>query len=173
MQMLDGRMVLLKEDYLLKVESLFPKGRPDLSIDLNSVAAITVSGIPYIRIGQDSLRGFTEFAGLRVRGRLCYFSYEMTELDSVVIKAYNPVSGRPFRQQTVASPRSVEVERVLDLETGAVWPFSLSAMLELLSKDKALVQTLQNLEPTEAEARLYRCLLIYDDRHPIFAPVTD
>ncbi len=171
MRTLDGRMVLLQEDYMLKVEELHPKGRPDLALDLEEIAAITVNGVPYIRTYHDSIRGFTEFAGLRVRGRLCYYSYEKTELDSVLIQAFNPITGRPFRQQMVVNPRLVQVEKVLDLENGIVWPFTLPVMLDLLANDEALVQSLQNLQPAEAEARLQRCLLIYDDRHPLLAPV--
>lgn len=167
---IDGQMVLQQEDYSLKVEQLYPKGRPELAIDLNTISAIVIKGIPYLRVQQDTVLGFTEFSGLRVRGRLSYFTYEHNGQDSVLIKAYNPQTGRPFRQQKVVRPKKETRELVLNLATAEILDFTPENMELLMADDEQLLQTLQSLEEDEVESRLHRLLLIYDDRHPLLLP---
>ncbi|PSR11978.1 MAG: hypothetical protein DA408_20020 [Bacteroidetes bacterium] len=167
---LAGKLVLQEEEYLLKVESLYPKGRPDLAIPLADIGVICFNGLPYFRAYEDSLRQFTVYAGLRVRGRLSYYTYEQQQPDTVLVKAYNPVTGRPFRQQAIIRTLPQLVEKVVDLATGLYYDFNLENMLHLLAADPALVSSLRELEPAEAEARLQRCLLIFDDRHPLYLP---
>lgn len=169
-KVLAGNLVLQEEEYLLKVESLYPKGRADLPIDLQQVSFICVNGLPYIRAYVDTTRNFTVYAGLRVRGRLCYFAYEQNQPDTVLIKAYNPMTGRPFRQQNVIREKPHLTERILVLATGEISPYDRVNMIRLMADDKALTKTIESLSIQEAEERLQRTLLIYDDRHPIYLP---
>jgi hypothetical protein len=169
-KVLAGNLVLQEEEYLLKVESLFPKGRPDLPIKLQEVDFICVNGLPYIRAYEDTTRNFTVYAGLRVRGRLCYFAYEQNQPDTVLIKAYNPMTGRPFRQQNLIREKPRLTERILVLATGEISPYDRMNMIRLMADDVALTKTMESLTVQEAEERLQRTLLIYDDRHPIYLP---
>jgi hypothetical protein len=169
-KILAGNLVLQEEEYLLKVESLFPKGRPDLPIELQKVDFICVNGLPYIRAYVDTLRNFTVYAGLRVRGRLCYYAYEQNHPDTVLIKAYNPLTGRPFRQQNVIRDKPRLTERILVLATGEISPYDRKNMIRLMADDVALTKTMESLTIQEADDRLQRTLLIYDDRHPIYLP---
>lgn len=169
-KVLAGNLVLQEEEYLMKVESLFPKGRPDLPIELQEVDFICVNGLPYIRAYVDTARNFTVYAGLRVRGRLCYFAYEQNQPDTVLIKAYNPMTGRPFRQQNVIREKPRLTERILVLATGEISPYDRMNMIRLMADDTALTKTIESLTIQEAEERLQRTLLIYDDRHPIYLP---
>jgi hypothetical protein len=167
---LAGNLVLQEEEFLLKVETLFPKGRPDLPMELQQVDFICVNGLPYIRAYVDTIRNFTVYSGLRVRGRLCYFAYEQNQPDTVLIKAYNPRTGKPFRQQNVIREKNRLTERILVLATGEISPFDRVNLLRLMATDVALTKTLESLTVKEAEERLQRTLLIYDDRHPIYLP---
>lgn len=167
---LAGQLVLQEEGYLLKVESLHPQGRPDIPVDLEEVDFICVNGMPYIRAFVDSARQFTVYAGLRVRGRLCYFAYEQIRPDTVLIKAYNPLTGKPFREQNVVRDKIHLTERILELTNGEISPFNRDHLLRLMADDPALVKTLASLPVPEAEKRLQRTLLIYDDRHPLYLP---
>ena len=169
-KVLAGNLVLQEEEYLLKVESLYPKGRADLPIELQEVDFICVNGLPYIRAYVDTTRHFTVYAGLRVRGRLCYFAYEQNQPDTVLIKAYNPLTGKPFRQQNLIREKPQLTERILVLATGEISPYDRVNMIRLMADDKALTKTIESLSVQEAEERLQRTLLIYDDRHPIYLP---
>ena len=170
---LAGNLILKEEDYLLKVENLFPQGRPDLPLALNEIDFIVVNGLPYVRAYQDSARQFTVYSGLRVRGKLCYFAFAQNQPDTILIKAYNPLNGRPFRQQNVVRDREQVVEKVLDLESGNIVDYDLDNLLTLFAEDPALIKSLNSLSEEEAKERLQRCLLIYDDRHPIYLPVAE
>lgn len=165
-----GSLVLQEEEYLLKVEKLHPLGRADLTLSLPDFQVICVNGLPYIQAFTHEERQFTVYAGLRVRGRLCYYNYEQNYPDTVLIRAYNPVTGRPFRQQNLVREQAQLSEKVLDLSTSEVHDFTLENMLQLLATDDALVSSLTKLSPAEATARLQRCLLIFDDRHPYYLP---
>lgn len=167
---LGGNLVVQEDEYLLKVEHLHLRGRPDLRLQLADLKVICVKGLPYVQAYQDTLRQFTVYAGLRVRGRLSYYAYEQQRPDTFLVKAYNPLTGRPFRQQNVIREKSYLMEKVLNLETEKVHDFDLDNMLELLATDEALVKSLRQLSPAEATARLQRCLLIFDDRHPFLLP---
>lgn len=168
---LGGQIVLQEAAYLLKVENLYPIGRPDMPLPLDSVAAIAVNGLPYIKVRTDTVHGFTVFAGLRVKGRLSYFSYTENTQDTVVIKAYNPVTKRPFRQKPIVRQQQAQVETIVNITTGQRWPFTVPGLLAAIADDTALVKTLTQLPPQEARTRLEKTLLIYDDRHPLRLPV--
>jgi hypothetical protein len=167
---LTGNLVIQEEEYLLKVESLHPQGRPDLPIDLQRIDFISIDGMPYIRAYTDEQRDFTVYAGLRVRGRLCYFAYERLLPDTVLIKAYNPLTGQAFRQQNVVREKVQLTENILELANGNISPFTRDHFLKLIQNDPALVKTVKNMTEEKAEERLQKTLLIYDDRHPIRLP---
>jgi hypothetical protein len=168
---ISGSLVLQEEEYLLKVEKLFPRGRADMPLELANFQVICINGLPYVQAYTEEERAYTVYAGLRVRGRLCYYSYEKNYPDTVLIKAYNPVTGRPFRQQNIVRDQAQLHEKVLDFSTGVVYDFNLENMLVLLASDKPLISTLTKLSREEAYARLQKCLLIFDDRHPLYLPV--
>jgi len=170
---LAGNLLLQEEDYLLKVDKLYPKGRADLPIALEEIGFMVINGIPYVRAYKDGERDFTVYSGLRVRGKLCYFAFAQNLPDTILIKAYNPLNGRPFRQQNVVREKEQLVEKVLNLHNGEVVDYNLDNLLELFAEDPALVKSLRNLSEAEARDRLQRCLLIYDDRHPIFLPAAE
>lgn len=167
---LDGRLVLQAEQYLLKIENLHPKGRPELSFDLEKLPIICLDGLPYVRAYYDTVRQFTVYAGLRVRGQLSYFAYETPTQDTVLIKAYNPINGQPFRRHKIIKPGVQLQEFLLKLTTGQVWPYTLEHLLEAISDDPALVKSLTQLSPQQARERMQKVILIYDDRHPLYLP---
>lgn len=169
---LSGSLVFMENDYLLKIEKLYPQGHPEMVYDLTEIEVVTYQGLPFFKVAEDSLRGYTSYAGLRVRGRLSYFSYEYAYQDSVMIKAYNPATGRPFRQQKVATPKVNEVRKVINIATGESLDFELENMYLLLADDPSLINTLKSLSPAEAREKMERFLLIYDDRNPLYLPQT-
>ncbi len=165
---LDGSLVLQSEEYLLKVETLHPKGRSDMAFDLAQWPIICLNGLPYVRAYLDSARQFTVYAGLRVRGRLSYYAYEVPTQDTVLIQAYNPYNGRPFRQQEIVKPGANLQQQLVNITTGQSWPYSLGNLLQAISNDPALVKSLAQHSEAEAQTRMQKVILIYDDRHPLY-----
>ena len=167
---LGGSLVWQENAYLLKIETLYPMGRPDLEFKLDDFEIVTYKGLPFFRVFTDSIRGFTAYAALRVRGRLSYYSYERSYMDSVMIKAYNPATGQPFRQQKMARPQLENIKKVINIATGQLLDFTLDNMFLLLEDDPSLIKTLEALSVEEALKKMERFLLIYDDRNPLYLP---
>jgi hypothetical protein len=171
-EVLDGRMVALPEEYSLKVERLFPKGRPDIAIPHGQMYALVFDGIPYRLTHTDTLRGYSEFSGLRVRGQLSYFEFDTLLVEERLITAYVPQTGRPFRQGVIQRESPATVQRVLDFASGEEWPLTRERLLARTQNDPALKQAIETLPEDAGLDMLYRCLLIYDDRHPLYLPAT-
>ena len=110
------------------------------------------------------------FAGLRVRGRICYYAYDVEETKMIEIAAYNPLTGRPFRKGAVARKEAVTREEMLHFEDGRQSPFHKEAFLDWIADDPQLWRTVAELPEEELKEKLYKCLLIYDDRNPAYVP---
>jgi hypothetical protein len=131
----------------------------------------TYRGTPYIRIPKENPNDLPRFAMIRVRGKICYFTYEVKEKKEVLIKAYNPMTGQPFRQGTVETEETVRLKHIFQFETGEPARFSLSNFRAWIQDDERLLKTIDDLSEKEAEEKLFKCLLIYNDRNLVKTPV--
>ena len=146
------------EDFILKTGG---------KVNFEDIWGFSFSGIPYIRIRNKA--DFATFAAIRVRGELCYFIYTEEVEKWIVIKAYNPVDGRPFRTGKVLKKESLVREKMLYFKTGKIEDFSVANFLPIVEKkDEQLWNALKDLSTEEARGKLFKCLLIYDDRHAVF-----
>lgn len=167
---LGGSLVYQESEYLLKVEKLHPQGHPEKSYELEDYPIISYKGRPFFKIGKDSIRNFYTYAGLRLRGMLSYYAYEQTYIDSVLIQAYNPATGVPFRSQMMSTEQSTSIRKVVNMETGELFDFDLENMPLILAADTQLLKTFEAMNKQEALEKMERFLLIYDDRNPLFLP---
>ena len=109
------------------------------------------------------------FVSMKVRGKLCYFSYQDAKTEMVTIKAYNPLTKKPFREGKVPREVDVVIEKMLNFQTGELMDFTVDNFIDAIEKDdKKLVNTIQDLSPEEARQKLFKCLLIYVDRNQVF-----
>ena len=111
------------------------------------------------------------FVGLKVRGKLCYYAYETKEERWVEIAAYNPLTGKPFRKGKVSKEIEVVREYLLHFENGQVRAFDKAGLLHFIEDDEQLWKTVDELTDEEVKRKLYKCLLIYDDRNPVYLPL--
>ena len=110
----------------------------------------------------------TAFAGLRVRGKISFFSYEQELERDVEIKAYNPLTKKPFRQGKVSRKERVLVEKMLHFENGLIEDFNYVNFLLWIEDDPKLKESVFDLSPSEIKEKLFKCLLIYDDRNLVY-----
>lgn len=149
---------------LLKVKS----GTP---IALHSVLAIALEGVPYLRVADETVSKHEQavvFAGLKVRGKIAYFAYERDTTELVEISAYNPLTKKPFRKGNVPVKSSLTIEKIFYFPNGRVADFTREKLLEWISDDKQLWNTVNELGPEPDREKLFKCLLIYDDRNPFY-----
>lgn len=146
------------EEFLLKAVGKIP---------FSEIWGFSYNGIPYIRLRNEE--AFATFTALRVRGKLCYFTYEEDVSEWVEISAYNPVNGRPFRTGKVENIREVKREKMLFFETGEIQDFNpANFLLAIKTIDPPLWEALSVLGEEEAQAKLFKSLLIFDDRHEVY-----
>lgn len=164
---LGGRMVFNPDDYSAQIEFLsLEEGRP---LAMDSLWGVCFEGLPYVLVKpKNAENNAWFFAGLRVRGRISYFEYEMEEEQEVEITAYNPLTGRAFRKGQISKTQTVVNRYMLRMLDGKVDAFNKANLLEWVKDDEQMYETVSALSKEEATSRLYKCLLIYDDRNPIF-----
>ncbi len=136
-------------------------------INLDEVWGISLDGIPYARLPKEALNKeeVTVFAGLRLRGKICYYEYEEYVMRKISMSAYNPNTGKPFR--TMAVDRKVKVihQNMLHFETGETAVFSIENFKKWILDDEKLLKSVEDLKPNQVDQKLFKCLLIYDDRN--------
>ena len=165
---LDYDLFANPQTFITRVQ--FIKTKDGKAIDLNQVWGMSIDGIPHIRLEKGILSNdLFVFVSIKVRGKICYFSYEEEKEEMVTIKAYNPLTRKPFRSGQVERTVEVVQERMFDFETGAVEAFTLDSFLKAIQKDDPLLaDSIKDLNGAEAQQKLFKCLLIYVDRHAVF-----
>lgn len=135
---------------------------------------ISLNGLPYVCLKKEEAGDRPiKFAGMKVRGRISLYEYETEQTEWVEIAAYNPLTGKPFRRGKVSKSVTTTHQYLLDLTTGKVKPYNRDSLLGLIEDDQQLWRTVKELSKEEVGEKLYRCLLIYDDRNPIYLPVSN
>lgn len=163
---LNARMVTSDEGFVAQVEYL----KNDLQvIDLQKVWGICIEGIPYIQLKETQKENrAARFASLRVRGKICYFSFPKEVTEMVEIKAYNPLNGRPYRSSRIPVEKIEIQEQMLDFQTGEIAAFTKENFMQWIADDPQLWNTVKDLSPSETEEKLFKCLLIYVDRNNVY-----
>lgn len=160
-----------REKEVIRLEYLNTK---DSSInDLEeTIWGICVEGVPYIRI-IDTMKQQTIFTALRTRGRLCYFYYDSYEMREVPMIIYDPETRLPIWQQSVENKEPIIVEKMLNFQTGNVSNLDISTFKNWIQDDTQLTNTINDLSGAEARKKLYKMLLIYNDRNPYYLVISD
>ena len=141
------------------------KGDELISLDhFDSILYIVENGRVYINADED-LRGLHRFVLLSVQGKIGLFERDYEEKVVVPIKAYNPLNGQPFRSGEIEKKVRTTVPYLLVFETGKFMPFTYRNFLGLISDDKELVNQVLEIDTEDRNEKLYKCLLIYNDRN--------
>ena len=167
---IDGEMVQLPEDYRVQIANY---GYKDVRINADILPyAISLDGFAYLFTKENEKRSFHEFTGLRVRGNLSTIQYDTTIHIRQLMKAYNPVNGKPFRQAYVDREKTVTLSKILHLRSGALVPFTRENLARLCADDTKLAKAIAETETDNTEM-LLRALRLYDDRHPVKLPLPE
>lgn len=154
---------------LAEVQSLVLK-ESDSDLSFEKVYAVCIKGIPYLKLDRLEDDEMAKFAGLKVRGTLGYHSYTISKVEKVKIQAYNPLNGQPFRTGYFNKEKTEKIEKVLNWADGKIYDFNQSNLINLIKNDVPLLNSIEDLEEWEVEEKLFKCLLIYNDRHSIYVP---
>lgn len=125
-------------------------------VDLNTIWGFCQNDVVYIGTSNGFYR-------IGLMGSLCHLVVEETYRD------WNPyMYGYPYGSVT----RTVLVQQLLDMETGAYLPFNASGMDTALQHDPVLSEEFRNLPKKQRNSTevLFRFLRMYNDRHPLVFP---
>ncbi len=147
-----------------KVEFIY-RGNKDIATD--SVLYLVTDGMPYYKINSDTISKLINFAGIVVRGKLSYLQFPISFDKDVKITAYNPYNGLPFVTGSVKRTKNSMIKKILALDTGNIYDFSLDQLKYLIKEDKKLLVTMDD-EKDWNDDKILKCLLIYNDRNPFF-----
>jgi hypothetical protein len=165
---IETRLAIVSTTFQTHIEFLkLKKEAKDISPE--SVWGIVLDGIPYVCLPKElQKKSATVFAGMVVRGKLCYFQYDEIEEVTVPITAYIPQTGKPYFTKNITKKESVLREKVMRFEDGKMYDLNLNNFKNLISDDKDLVDTFNGLKPNEITEKLFKVLLIFNDRNPVF-----
>ena len=166
---IEAQLVTVPSSHSAQADYIKIKGGEEINAD--DIWGISLNGMPYICLASEYAdKNTIVFAALQVRGRLCYYAFEKKRTEWVEIAAYNPLTGRPFRKGKVSKEIKESYEYVLNFSNGDTEVFDKPGLLKFIADDEQLWRTVNELSPSEVEQKLYKCLLIYDDRNPVFVP---
>ena len=153
---------------LTQVERIIVKQDSQV-LDMSKVWALTMDGVPSVRVAKGEIhKELPTFAALKLRGKICYFTYPDWRMKKIYVAAYNPLTGRPFRQGVVEREEEIIVEKMLHFETGEVADFTIKNFFKWIADDEPLVSTYEELPPEERKEKLFKGLLIYVDRNAAY-----
>ena len=153
------------QTFLTQVEDIVIKNS-NLHLDTDHIWAISIGGIPYLRLPKEEIsKKLPKFTDLKLRGKICYFTFPHWRNRQVRISAYNPLNGRPFRTGTVEREQEIVVEKMLNFESWEIAAFNYENFIDWIQDDPNLVATVNEMPARERKEKLFKILLIYVDRN--------
>lgn len=123
------------------------------------VFAIVIGGVPFINNDYGKERKIADFFiivnRLTVVGNICFFVYDDYGTDFDL-------------QGSGTRPYVITRRMMFRFNTGEITSFNLSDFKIWIADDERLFATINALSDRDAAAKMYKCLLIYNDRNPIF-----
>jgi len=158
------------QNLLTQISSIsLPNGTENLPLPTEKIYALSIEGIPSIQVQKSEIqKDLATFAALKVRGKICYFGFPTIQKKQIPMHAFNPKNGRPFRSTVIEREEEVFAEKMLHFETGEILDFVPQNFLKWIADDADLVKTVQELPPDEQQEKLFKCLLIFDDRNNFY-----
>ena len=153
---------------LLEIDTIaYRKTQEKINPDL--LWCIVLSGVTYVALPKKEIaKSLCTFAALKGTGNFCYYQYQIKETVIVPMTAYAPQTGEPFMTKNVKQTQTVWRQKLIAFNTGEVFDFDVPTVKQLLADDDGLSASLNALKPTETVNKLFKCLMIYNDRHPVF-----
>jgi len=149
-----------------QVERITRRGRPEQLLQ-DSIWGFALRGIPHIRVAPDSCgRPLSLFPELVVRGLINTFAYEREQLESIPMKAYNPLTGTVFRKGNVRRSHTTLERRMFHLGQGELLPLDTRVLEAWMAQEADLVRALNQAPDAMYEEMLLRALVQFNNRHP-------
>jgi hypothetical protein len=116
----------------------------------------------YIAVFSDSSQ--TQFQEM-IFGKICLFEIKEERVETAPMGVYDLDNGQLLYTKYLPQKQTFTTRKMLKWETGEIKDLTASNLLEWIKTDKKLHLTLKELSPQEAEKRLWKTVLIFNDRN--------
>ena len=148
---------------ILKVESQYLLD----SLIKEPIWGLCIQNAPYIRT-EDKQDGRYYFVKLHVVGKLSYYYYKAFREKEVIMYVHNPYTGERIGKKTVTNRDLVFIQKLMHFQSGENIDFSFDNFKAWASDDKGLLKSIEEMKNEEKESKLFKTLLIYNDRNPVY-----
>ncbi|MCH2043816.1 MAG: hypothetical protein MK212_06705 [Saprospiraceae bacterium] len=131
---------------------------------------ICIKDEPYIKIRPKSDEAEVFFVKLHVLGKLSFFYYRTFKDVEIVMDIYNPYTGEKVAEKAITNREPILVEQLMDFETGELYPYTTDVFKTQIQGDSDLKETVDAMSQTELKEKMFKTLLIYNDRNPVYLP---
>lgn len=135
---------------------------------LDNIWGICIRDKPYVKIQPKKEEEEVFFVKLHVLGKLSFLYYRTFQDVEVVMNIYNPYTGEKVAEKSVMNREPVLVEQIMDFETGRLYAYTSDSFKKQIKDDQELTETVNNMKAEELKEKLFKTLLIYNDRNPVY-----
>ena len=135
---------------------------------LDNIWGICIRDKPYVKIQPKKEEEEVFFVKLHVLGKLSFLYYRTFQDVEVVMNIYNPYTGEKVAEKSVMNREPVLVEQIMDFETGRFYAYTSDSFKKQIKDDQELTETVNNMKAEELKEKLFKTLLIYNDRNPVY-----
>jgi len=153
----EENILILKPESQLLLDSIFGK----------QVWGLCLNNVPFIST-DDKQDGRTYFVKLHVIGKLSYYYYKAFREKEVIMYVHNPYTVERIGKKTVTNRDLVFVQKLLHFQSGENIDFNFDNFKSWTADDKGLQKSLSEMNAEERESKLFKTLLIYNDRNPVY-----
>jgi hypothetical protein len=152
----DENVLIFKAESQKKIDSLIG----------TQIWGLCVNQIPYIRT-IDVLEGRPYFVKLHLIGKISYFYYKAFREKELTMFVHNPYTGEKIGQKNITNRDLVFIQRMLNFQSGETIDFTFENVQKWTKEDTGLAKSLKEMKANEKEEKLFKTLLIYNDRNPV------
>lgn len=166
----DSLFALVQYDLNAEENILILKPESQLLLDSLSqkqLWGLSLNNVTYIKT-DDKQDGRPFFVKLHVVGKLSYYYYKAFREKEVIMYVHNPYTGERIGKKTVTNRDLVFVQKLLHFQTGENIDFNFDNFKSWTADDKGLQKSLSEMSSEERESKLFKTLLIYNDRNPVY-----
>ncbi len=137
-------------------------------VNLPQIWGLCINKTAYIRIVTDSSAAYLSFIRLHAVGKLCYFYYPVIQSEPVAMGIFDPLSGRKMAEKTIFNKKKTVYENFFTFAGANPLELNRDNLTAAIQDDKKLSESF-NADTARSDSDfLFKTLLIYNERNPIF-----
>jgi hypothetical protein len=133
----------------------------------DKIWGLCINQIPYIRT-EDQQEGRFYFVKLHVLGKISYYYYKAFREKEVIMYVHNPYTGERIGKKNISNRNLEFIQKILHFDSGEITDFNFDNFLNWSKDDLGLYKSLSEIKSEEREGKLFKSLLIYNDRNPVY-----